>query len=33
MRVADRIDGANRLIYRLNDDIVEISQCRGHYGV
>jgi len=27
-----RIDEANRLVYRLTyDDIVEISQCRGHY--
>ena len=27
------VDGKNRLIYRLvNDEIVEIAQCRGHYG-
>ena len=28
-----RIDNINRLVYRLkNDDIIEISQCKGHYG-
>ena len=28
-----RIDDANRLVYRLLDGgIVEILQCRGHYG-
>ena len=28
-----RIDDKNRLVYRLtNDDAVEISQCKGHYG-
>ena len=28
-----RIDEKNRLVYRLIDgDIVEISQCKGHYG-
>ena len=28
-----RIDEKNRLVYRLtDDDAVEISQCRGHYG-
>lgn len=26
-----RIDDSNRLIYRLNDNGVEILQCRGHY--
>ena len=27
------VDGQNRLIYRLVDDeTVEIAQCRGHYG-
>ena len=27
-----RIDGSNRLVYRLvSDDVLEISQCRGHY--
>ncbi len=27
-----RIDGANRVVYRLTADSVEIIQCRGHYG-
>lgn len=28
-----RIDEKNRLIYRiLDDDSIEISQCRSHYG-
>jgi toxin YoeB len=28
-----RIDDTNRLVYRLvGDDILEISQCRGHYS-
>jgi toxin YoeB len=27
-----QIDEANRLVYRLVDDNIEISQCRGHYG-
>ena len=28
-----RIDEKNRIIYRLRDDeIIEISQCRTHYG-
>jgi toxin YoeB len=26
-----RIDDTNRLIYRLHDDRIEITQCRGHY--
>ncbi|MDO5115126.1 MAG: Txe/YoeB family addiction module toxin [Synergistaceae bacterium] len=26
-----RIDDANRLVYRLTDEIMEILQCRGHY--
>lgn len=26
-----RIDAANRLIYRISDDILEILSCRGHY--
>jgi toxin YoeB len=27
-----RIDEENRIIYRMNEnDVVEISQCRGHY--
>jgi len=28
-----RIDYSNRLVYRMvGDDILEISQCRGHYN-
>jgi len=27
-----RIDDSNRLVYRLRDGGVEISQCRGHYS-
>jgi len=27
-----RIDGANRIVYRLKSDTVEITQCKGHYG-
>ena len=28
-----RIDETNRLVYRLvGDDILEISQCKGHYS-
>jgi toxin YoeB len=27
-----RIDEKNRLVYRLTDDAIEISQCRGHYN-
>lgn len=26
-----RIDDANRLVYRVTDDIVEMIQCRAHY--
>ena len=26
-----QIDDKNRIVYRLNDDHVEISQCKGHY--
>lgn len=26
-----RIDDTNRLIYRINNDIIEIAQCRSHY--
>ncbi len=26
-----RIDDANRLVYRINDDSLEILSCRGHY--
>lgn len=27
-----RIDETNRLIYRLNDNVIEILSCRGHYN-
>jgi toxin YoeB len=27
-----RIDGANRIVYRLKNDTVEITQSKGHYG-
>lgn len=28
-----RIDDTNRIVYRLaGDDVLEISQCRGHYS-
>ena len=26
-----RINEADRLVYRVNGDTIEISQCRGHY--
>jgi toxin YoeB len=26
-----RIDGVNRLVYRITENSVEILQCRGHY--
>lgn len=26
-----RIDGKNRLVYRILDDAIEIAQCKGHY--
>ncbi len=26
-----RIDDKNRLVYRIQDNTIEISQCRGHY--
>ena len=26
-----RIDSENRLIYRVNNDVLEIIACRGHY--
>ncbi len=26
-----RIDDTNRLVYRIQDDILEIISCRGHY--
>ena len=27
-----RIDGTNRLIYRIANGQIEIAQCRSHYG-
>ena len=27
-----RIDEKNRLVYRINIGVVEIAQCKGHYG-
>lgn len=26
-----RIDDANRLVYRVNDEFLEILSCKGHY--
>lgn len=26
-----RIDNKNRLVYRIQDNIIEIAQCKGHY--
>jgi len=26
-----RVDDVNRLVYKFNDDSIEILQCRGHY--
>lgn len=27
-----RIDDSNRIVYRINNGIIEIAQCRSHYG-
>ena len=27
-----RIDDKNRLVYRIENNIIEIAQCKGHYG-
>jgi toxin YoeB len=27
-----RIDEAHRLVYRVTDDVIEVVQCKGHYG-
>jgi toxin YoeB len=27
-----RIDSVNRLIFRIDNDSIEIAQCRSHYG-
>ena len=29
--VSARIDGVNRLDYRIEDGVIKIEQCRGHY--
>jgi len=26
-----RIDDTNRLVYRINGDVIEVYQCKGHY--
>lgn len=26
-----RVDDVNRLVYRVNEDTIEIYQCKGHY--
>lgn len=26
-----RIDDTNRIVYRINNDVLEISQCKTHY--
>ena len=26
-----RIDEVNRLVYRINGDVIEIASCKGHY--
>ncbi len=26
-----RIDDTNRIVYKINNDVLEISQCRTHY--
>lgn len=27
-----RIDGYNRLVYRIEGDVCQVVQCKGHYG-
>ncbi|WP_088665414.1 Txe/YoeB family addiction module toxin [Fibrobacter sp. UWH1] len=27
-----RIDDVNRLVYRVNGDVVDVISCKGHYG-
>ncbi len=27
-----RIDEANRIVYRISEDCIEIIQCKGHYN-
>ncbi len=27
-----RIDDANRIVYKVENDNIEVFQCRGHYG-
>lgn len=26
-----RIDDVNRLVYRMENDLIEVYQCKGHY--
>lgn len=26
-----RIDGKNRIVYKIENDIIQIIQCKGHY--
>ena len=26
-----RIDGVNRFVYRIKDDVLEVLSCKGHY--
>ena len=26
-----RIDDKNRIVYRIEDNVIEIAQCKGHY--
>ena len=26
-----RIDDVNRLVYRIENDLIEVYQCKGHY--
>ena len=28
-----RIDDTNRLVYRINNGVIEILSCRGHYNI
>ena len=27
-----RIDDVNRLVYRIENDLIEVYQCKGHYA-
>lgn len=26
-----RIDDSNRLVYRVNDNVIDVISCKGHY--